>query len=535
MIRGFGRRACGNGRVYYDLKGHFTRMKIWLLLPPTIALALAASAPASQPDVERKGRDLLERALADLGGRAALERIRYWHTVANGRENLSADLQGLRPGRATWRVHDETVGIDADTLTTSWERKSARNDHSFRWRRIVMSAEGTSFYDWVTHQRGMGSTPAPEPRRRAMVRRVPHLLLLEAVLAPKVSWKQMTRMEEGASDEVVVTTRDGSELTLSIAQASPRVVRAVEFRGDLPGAGTVPVVWHWRHWRPHAELGAIPSGQTITIDGVPFQEVAFATFGGSSRRPSVLGMPAPPAQDHVSTFTATSPTSLPATGEVRPGVHVFDVGGFVVMAVEFRDFLVAVEAPAVHPGFEGIPARPGTTQVSADVLAAIGKAVPSKPIRFVVLSHHHSDHLGGAGLFARIGATMLVAPGDRAAVARAVAATSDRPARIETVGRRRTISDGSRSIEILNTGPNPHTAENLVVWLPAERVVFQGDLFYYAIGQPFPPSGRAAINRFFAEWLQKQALEPDAVYGVHSAGAAGPALLELALRGSGGR
>ena len=53
-----------------------------------------------------------------------------------------------------------------------------------------MSAEGTSFYDWVTHQRGVGSTPAPEPRRRAIARRVPHLLLLEAVQAPKVFWKQ---------------------------------------------------------------------------------------------------------------------------------------------------------------------------------------------------------------------------------------------------------------------------------------------------------------------------------------------------------
>ena len=508
-------------------------MKTWLLLPPAIAIALAA--PAYQPDAERKGRDILQQALAEIGGRAALERLRYWHTVANGRENLSADLQGLRPRTPTWRLHDESVAIDAETLTTSWERKSARNDHSLRWRRVVMSAEGTSFYDWVTHQRGMGTTPAPEPRRRAMARRVPHLLLLDAVQAPKVFWKRINRIDGAASDEVVVTMGDGSELTLSIAQASPRVVHAVEFRTDLPGAGNVAVVWHWRNWRPHAELGAIPSGQTISIDGVPFQEVAFASFGGSSRRPSVLGMPAPPARDRVSTFTATSPTPLPATGEVKPGVHVFDVSGFVVMAVEFREFLVAVEAPAVHPGFEGIPARPGATQVSADFLAAIGKAMPSKPIRFVVVSHHHSDHLGGAGLFARVGATMLVAPGDRTAVARAVGATSDRPARIETVGRRRTISDGSRSIEILNTGPNPHSAENLVVWLPAERIAFQGDLFYYAIGQPFPPSGRAAMNRFFAEWLRRQALEPDAVYGVHSAGAAGPALLELALRGSGGR
>ena len=368
-----------------------------------------------------------------------------------------------------------------------------------------------------------------------MARRMPHLLLLEAVQAPKVAWKQVHRVDGVLADDIDVTLRDGSELTLSVAQASPKVVLAVEFGTDLPGAGIVPVEWRWRGWRPHAELGAIPGGQTVLIDGVPFQEVAFASFTGSSRRPSLLGMPATRLPDRVSTFTATSPTPLPATGEVKPGVHVFDVGGFVVLAVEFRDFVVAVEAPGVHPGFEGIPARPGSTQVSSDFLAAIEKAVPSKPIRFLVLSHHHSDHIGGSRLFARRGATILAAPGHRAAIARAATEPSGPAARIETVARRRTITDGSRTLEILNTGPNPHTDENLVVWLPVERIAFQGDLFYYATGQVFPPSGRAAMNRFFADWLLKHNLEPEAVYGVHSAGAAGPAMLELARQGSGGR
>jgi glyoxylase-like metal-dependent hydrolase (beta-lactamase superfamily II) len=224
------------------------------------------------------------------------------------------------------------------------------------------------------------------------------------------------------------------------------------------------------------------------------------------------------------------PAPLPATGEVAPGVHVLDVNGFVVMAVEFRDFVLAVEAPAVHPGFESIPARPGSAQVTADALAAMAKVLPATPIRFLVVSHHHSDHLGGAGLFARAGATILTAPGHRGAVAKAA---SDRSARIETVSRQRTITDGERTVEILNTGDNPHSGENLVVWLPRERIVFQGDLFYYSAGQVFPPSGRDAMNRFFAGWLRERRIEPKAIYGVHSSGAAAPALLELALKPGG--
>ena len=64
--------------------------------------------------------------------------------------------------------------------------------------------------------------------------------------------------------------------------------------------------------------------------------------------------------------------------------------------------------------------------------------------------------------------------------------------------------------------------------------MFQGDLFYYSAGDVFPPSGRAAMNRFFAGWLRERRIEPEAIYGVHSSGAAAPALLELALKPSGG-
>ncbi len=333
-------------------------------------------------------------------------------------------------------------------------------------------------------------------------------------------------MLDHVSDVVDVTLRDESRITLVISQATPRVVDEAQFRTELPGAGEVVVAWRWLGWKRHLELGAIPSRHTVTIAGVPFQEVTYKTYGGSVDRPSILSEAPAMSAPNESPRAAPGPF-FPATGEVAPGVHVLDVSGFVVMFVEFRDFVVAMEAPAVHPGFEGIPARPGSTQVTADFLAAIAKAVPAKPIRYVVLSHHHSDHIGGAGLFARAGATILVAPEHRAAVTKAVEATGG-TARIETVAKQRTITDGSRTLEILNTGRNPHTTENLAVWLPEQRIIFQGDLFYYSEGEVFPPSGRATMNRFFAEWLRKLGMQPVAVYGVHNTGAAGAALLELA-------
>ena len=60
-----------------------------------------------------------------------------------------------------------------------------------------------------------------------------------------------------------------------------------------------------------------------------------------------------------------------------------------------------------------------------------------------------------------------------------------------------------------------------MVWLPADRIVLQGDLFYYEEGGPFPPAGRYTMNHFFASWLVAHQLAPKAIYGVHASGAAG--------------
>jgi glyoxylase-like metal-dependent hydrolase (beta-lactamase superfamily II) len=161
--------------------------------------------------------------------------------------------------------------------------------------------------------------------------------------------------------------------------------------------------------------------------------------------------------------------------------------------------------------------------VSPRFVSLIHATVPGKPIRYVVISHHHSDHLGGLRAFAGEGATVIVAP------AHAAAARIITDATIETVASHRVITDGTRSLEIWNVGSNPHTDENLFVWLPTEGVLFQGDLFYYGKGDPFPPSGRQTMNRFFARWLEAHGIAPRAIYGVHNAGAAGPQRLVESL------
>jgi glyoxylase-like metal-dependent hydrolase (beta-lactamase superfamily II) len=223
---------------------------------------------------------------------------------------------------------------------------------------------------------------------------------------------------------------------------------------------------------------------------------------------------------------APAADALAPTGEVAPGVHVLEIGAFTVFAVEFRDFIVAVEAPENHPSLETIPGSRDTTRLTAAFVRALRAVAPGKPVRYAILSHHHSDHLGGARTFAEAGVTLIVAPGHREAARRAAGSR----ATIDTVAGRRTISDGTRALEIVHVDRNPHTEECLFVWLPAERIVFQGDLFYFDRDDTFPPPGREAINRFFARWLDSHGFKPRAVYGVHGSGAATERELEAMRR-----
>ena len=84
--------------------------------------------------------------------------------------------------------------------------------------------------------------------------------------------------------------------------------------------------------------------------------------------------------------------------ELAPGVlHV--VGGtHNSLLVEMSDYLIVFDAPV-------------TDAQSLWVVNAVKEKFPGKPIRWVVLTHHHMDHTGGVRGFLAEGATLVVGQG----------------------------------------------------------------------------------------------------------------------------
>jgi len=120
------------------------------------------------------------------------------------------------------------------------------------------------------------------------------------------------------------------------------------------------------------------------------------------------------------------------------------------------------------------------------------RKIPRQPVRWLVLTHHHPDHHFGAIVFRRLGAKVIAHPdrrvlateaGEDALIADWVRVVgldamrgfefADLPDRPVTGSD--TLRMGGKTIVITHPGA-AHTAGDLMVWLPQERVLFAGDI-----------------------------------------------------------
>jgi glyoxylase-like metal-dependent hydrolase (beta-lactamase superfamily II) len=201
-----------------------------------------------------------------------------------------------------------------------------------------------------------------------------------------------------------------------------------------------------------------------------------------------------------------------AVDTLAPGVWRIAGGSHHTIAIEQSNQVVLVEAP----------------QNDARTLAAIARARelrPAKPVTLLINTHHHFDHSGGVRAAISQGLTIVTHEGnkqfyERVVYPRAHTSTPDalaqnpKPLKLQTVGSQRVLRDRLRTIEIHHVDGNAHNGNMLVVYLPAEKVLIQADLYNPpAANAPAPPSFPYAAN--LLEMIRKKKLQVDRVVGIH--------------------
>jgi glyoxylase-like metal-dependent hydrolase (beta-lactamase superfamily II) len=125
-------------------------------------------------------------------------------------------------------------------------------------------------------------------------------------------------------------------------------------------------------------------------------------------------------------------------------------------------------------------------------LADIRK-VTNKPIKYVVNTHTHLDHALGNCVFAKLGATVISHEADRQSLASQGAGILQDSGSyglkpedmfgteisVPTLGfsEQLIIDLGGEEVSLIRTAPS-HTAGSLVVYLPAKKLLFSGDILF---------------------------------------------------------
>lgn len=159
---------------------------------------------------------------------------------------------------------------------------------------------------------------------------------------------------------------------------------------------------------------------------------------------------------------AARPQIQTAKVEGTENVYIFRNGNHQSMFVVTKDGVIATDPIAYG--------RPTGGQQYLDEI----KKVTDKPVKYLIYSHHHFDHIAGGKAFKDAGAKIIAHK--RATERLKVLQDPNTPLPDESVGNRgRTIKLGGTTLELKYVGPN-HSDSTLVMLLPKEKIVFVVDL-----------------------------------------------------------
>jgi glyoxylase-like metal-dependent hydrolase (beta-lactamase superfamily II) len=190
--------------------------------------------------------------------------------------------------------------------------------------------------------------------------------------------------------------------------------------------------------------------------------------------------------------TTPAPTPAPAAAPAAPpfattkvegtdNVYVFRYGNHQAMFVVTPAGVIATD-----------PISYGRPQAAKTYLEEIAK-VTKAPVKYLIYSHHHYDHIAGGKPFKDAGATIVA---HKRAKERLVALKGlDVVIPDEVVTGKRTIKLGGTTLELIDTGKN-HSDSSLVMLLPKEKIIFAVD--FNALGAV--PSRLAVNDSYPIEW-----------------------------------
>ena len=211
-----------------------------------------------------------------------------------------------------------------------------------------------------------------------------------------------------------------------------------------------------------------------------------ATITSGAANPANLTqlMTPPPPAGGAPAAPAPAPAPAVASQKMADGVYRI-TGGYVALAVEFKDHVVVLEGGQSEA--RGIA-----------VIAETKRVFPNKPIKYVVNTHAHFDHASGLAPFAADGITIITHKNNKAYLEKVLRAPrtlvgdnlskANKKPKVEGAGDKRVLKDETHTVELYHIQNLQHSDGMLVAYLPKEKILFTADFNIPAQGQPPAPA-----------------------------------------------
>jgi len=266
--------------------------------------------------------------------------------------------------------------------------------------------------------------------------------------------------------------KDGTEVTFTVAgkykmsgliNPQHQVVRvATWIDQSIVGDMLVETVYSG-----YKQMGGVlfPSRMIQSQDGFPTLDIAIS--GVVVNPPVQIAVPESVRNAQPAPVTVTSQ-------KLADGVFHLTGGSHHSLAVEMKDHIVIVDLPNGEPRAKA-------------VVAKAKELIPNKPVRYVVTTHHHWDHLGGIRTAIDEGATIVTHTSNAAFLQRAAKTPhtlnpdalsgSRKPVKVQAVNDKMVLTDGVRTIELHRLQGYEHAGDMLIVYLPKEKILAEADAF----------------------------------------------------------
>jgi glyoxylase-like metal-dependent hydrolase (beta-lactamase superfamily II) len=468
---------------------------------------------------------LLEEAAKAMGGLQALKALKNQVIESEGKQFDSSSTP--RPGGPTREISAFHTTLTRDLtqprLKLQWDAKNPGERPAVPWVEVIdgsvgllREGAGARAKESRLHPARLATRMREEKRAAAKIIRV------------ALGQKHLRRLADGELDgkpqRVVAFHENGDEFRVYL-DAKTKLPAQVEILEDDPLEGDSRYTLRYGDWRK-VDGVVLPFGLRTSLNGKPLQEEQIKSLRNNvALSPELFSLPQAIRDQKVDAKPIASQWLLrrvagnvgyadlgrePRVEFVPMAEGVYRVGGSShnTIVVEMRDHLVAVEGPLYE-------------ERTAAVVKAIKERFPTKPIRYVIPTHHHLDHAGGIRAFMAAGATVVVPFVAAEFYARvAKAPHTIRPDSLEKKGVAvviesygggyRELTDGNQRVEV-HPLPTSHAEDLQVIYLPRAKIVIEADHVSPRNGKVNP----AARLSEFVRAVEKLNLDVQTVAGIH--------------------